>query len=159
MNSHTLFEGTLPLIKGVAVNTHDTDSITANSGSSAVFTDMAKWKHVAYLISLNAVNGDTITNITIEQATSAAGANRKVVAGYCFAPTTLNVAGETACVELNAESLDMANGFRFVNVRVSSGGGTSSTVNIVEILSQPRYSYASRSGYTVRLPQDLAAAS
>jgi hypothetical protein len=156
MNSHSLFEGVYAKQIASALNTHDTDSITAGAN---VFFDMGTWKHASWLVTLAAVNGDTITRIRVMQATDAAGTSAKAVTGFTFSPTTLNVAGESATLEFDAANLDIAGGFGFIALEVSSGGGTSSTVSIVQILTQPRYSYGSRSGSTVRLPQDLAAAS
>jgi hypothetical protein len=156
MNSHSLAEGVYGKQIAAALNTHDTDSITAGANT---FFDMSVYKHATWYVTLTAVNADTITRIRVMQATDAAGTSAKAVTGFTFSPTTLNVAGECATLEFNADNLDMAGGFTHIAIEVSSGGGTSGTVSIFQILSQPRYSYGSRSGSTVRLPQDLAAAS
>jgi hypothetical protein len=156
MNTHSLFEGIFAQQTASALNTHDTDSITAGAN---VYQAMDVWKHAAWLVTLVAVDGDTITRIRVMQATDSAGTSAKAVSGFTFSPTTLNVAGESATLEFDAANLDYANGFTHVAIEVSTAGGTSSTVSIVRIMSQPRYSNYSRSGSTVRLPQDLAAAS
>lgn len=156
MNTHSLLEGVLPTFVAVALNTHDSDSITAGSNT---YYDMSAWKHASWVVELETTTGDTISKIRVLQATDASGTSAKAVTGFTFTPTTLNVAGETACLEFDAEHLDWANGFTHVALQVVTSGGSVGTVNIFQILSQPRYSYKSRSGYTVRLPQDLAAAS
>lgn len=156
MNTHTVTDGVDARQLFAALNTHASNSLAAGA---TTYYDLIYYKHVAFVITLTATNGDKISRVRVLQATASDGTGAKEISGRTYDPTTVDAAGETLRVEVNADELDMANGYAYVNVEVTSGGGTSSTTSCFMLRTQPRYAMMTRSAYTVRLPEDLAAAS
>lgn len=93
------------------------DSVAAGTVDSG-YVDMSLYPRLVIIVSVGDMVATATLDIDVEQATSAAGAGAKNITGKSI--TQLTQAGgdsDTAvCIELNAEELDVANGFRFVNV-------------------------------------------
>lgn len=156
MNSHSLLEGAMVDFVCKALNIHATNSLAAGA---TTWYSMMYWKHASFVIELTTTTGDTLNVVKLWQATDSSGTGNKAVTGYQFAPTTTTVAGDKVTLEFDASQLDWANGFCWIRPEIRASGGSVGTCNCVLIRSQPRYSYRSRSGAKVRLPQDLDAAS
>src|SRR5512133_1562475 len=136
MNTHSIFESVFAQQTASALNIHGTVSITAGAST---YQAMDVWKHASWLVTLATTTSDKINHIVVKQATDSAGTSAKAVSGFTFRPTTLDVAGESAVIEFDAENLDYANGFTHVCLEVGASGGSAGTVSIVRIMSQQRY--------------------
>jgi hypothetical protein len=124
------------------------------------------WYHLKYygklifVIAQGAWAGGTPA-VTLEQATSAAGANNKVLSftnrwtkvaltGAVFTETavvanTFNlpaVANTINVLEVNAEDLDVNNDFEYVSCLIADPGANADLITVLAILSDPRYSGA-----------------
>lgn len=93
------------------------DSVAAGEVNSG-YVDMGLYPRLVIVVSVGDMVATATLDIDIEQATSSGGAGAKNITGKSI--TQLTQAGgdsDTAvCIEVNAEELDVANGFAFVNV-------------------------------------------
>lgn len=129
------------------------------SSSTPDYVTMSLHNHFTAIISVK--NATTVTGsaITLKQATSAAGGSEKALsftkmwadtdvgAGDTLTETTVSsdtfTTGSTNSkdllyiIEVNAETLDTANGFNWI--RVGTGNATAATVSVVYVLSGSRY--------------------
>lgn len=88
----------------------------------ATYIDAQPFEEFAFILVVGATDRTT-TTIQVLQATSAAGAGSKNVAGAVnttFAATDDN---KWAAVQVQNEQLDKANGFRYVAVQPATAGG------------------------------------
>jgi len=138
-------------------------STGANNGD---WVSMANYKHLAIVFAASVGTAGQDPTITLNQATSAAGAGSKalsvITAGYHKTATTdlsgtaaftkaTQAAGNTFTVassankdklwvvEIDADMLDTDNGFSFVQAAVADVGANAQLGYLLYILSQPRY--------------------
>jgi hypothetical protein len=138
-------------------------AVPLDTTGAAVAGDWFNLKYygkVAFVIMQGAWAGGTPA-VTLEQATSAAGAGAKALAftkrwskvaltGTVFAETavtsdTFNLpatANTVTVVEVDAEELDTDNGFTYVHIAVASPGANADLIAVLALLGDPRYSGA-----------------
>lgn len=151
---------TMMFVEGNAIEAF---AIPLDTTGAAVAGDWYNMKHygtAVFIIQQGAWAGGTPA-VTLEQATSAAGAGAKALAfTKRFTKVAITGAGlvETAVVsntfnlpntpntmnvlEVNAEELDTEGGFTYVHVAIASPGAFGDLIAGIAILSQPRYSGA-----------------
>ncbi len=141
------------------------DSANATGGNAFGWVSMANHHKVVFAIGLGGKAGpgsswystDDVATITVQQATSSAGAGLKAVAGRTHAITegVLDAQNDVAYVAVAAEELDVDGGFTHVRVKVAvtDNGGTDHC-NIAAILYQPRFSQISRDRIEYNVPDD-----
>lgn len=144
------------------VETHaiEVSTVPIDSTGAAQAGDWYNLKYygkIVFIIAQGAWAGGTPA-VTLEQATSAAGAGAKAVAftkrwtkvaltGTVFAETavtanTFNLpatANTINVLEVNAEDLDVTGGFNFVHVAIASPGAAADLIAVVVILGDARY--------------------
>lgn len=156
MFAHSPLESSVVRTMCDALSIHNTDSVSAGATTCL---GMNLYKHVSFVIKVVLSTTDSITGVSLQQATDATGTSAKPVTGFQFAPTTVDATGQYITLEFDAANLDIANGFNHVRVKVSAAGSSALTVTVVAILSQPRFEKCAADSYTLALPQGLAAAS
>jgi hypothetical protein len=119
------------------------DNTGHNGGESTEWVSMANY-HRAFVEVITGALGGTL-DVAIWQATNAAGAGAKVVAGKAI--TQLTAADDYDCcgIELQTEELDSAGGFDYIRVQTNS-----SAVNVFAIMVYgvvPRYPPGSTTGW------------
>jgi hypothetical protein len=127
------------------------------AAKTGVYVSMKNYRHLAIIIQCG-VLGATAA-VTLKQAKTVAGTDEKAlsftkyyisgVLGSSDALTEVAVAsntfdisatgdGKLIIIDVDADSLDVNNGFDCVNVNIANPG-TSSFLSILEILTEPRY--------------------
>lgn len=117
-----------------------TKSILAPQSVAAAGTASSGWVDAATALRLVAAcgvgAGTGSAAFTWEQGDSSSGGNAKAVTG----PGTLTLlTTEHGCTEVKAEQLDLANGFRWVSVKVTVTGGSGTFCAAAVLGAEPRY--------------------
>lgn len=136
----------------------------ATAANSGDWISLAKFRRVAFIVvaAIGAAAEDIV--VTVRQATTAAGGGAKDLLGIdrvwtkqgadlaaigaftkvsqtAAATYTSDTGGETAnlyVVEIDAEQLDVTNGFDFVTLNIADTGTTAKLGCVIAILSEPR---------------------
>ncbi len=103
----------------------DPQQIGSGATVSSGWVNMAYFGQLEVLLMTGAISAGGSVNIQLYQATSAAGANAKVITGKTL-PTALTYASNPtsaqAEINLKGEELDVTNGFAFVQAQVTATG-------------------------------------
>lgn len=118
------------------------------------FVSMKNYNHLTIIIQTGAWAGGTAA-VTVEQATSVAGAGAKalsfnkywhdeavsgtLVEESCTDTFDLDTANKLYVIEIDADQLDKANGFDCVSVAIASPGANADFYGAVYVLSEGRY--------------------
>lgn len=136
----------------------------ATAGMTGDWVSLANYRRCAVVFNKGVGAASQDTTITLLQATSAAGAGSKALnftrvdtkqasalsavgqfttvtqaAGNTY---TSNTSGEDEAlwvIDIDSDSLDVANGFKFISATVADPGTNSQIANILYILHEPRY--------------------
>jgi hypothetical protein len=137
---------------------------TAPSASTPTLVSMKGYGHLTAIVTGKNTTGVTGSAITLAQSKTVAGANSKAL-GFTYVAASTDIANSVALtntavasntftttntanaifmyvIEVDATSLDQANGFDVINV--ATANATNSTMNVVYLLGSPaRYGGAS----------------
>lgn len=134
---------------------------TTGAGATGLWVNMKFWRRLAIVLAKGAWAGGT-SAVTLNQATSSAGAGSKALAftvqykGTGAAQTANNdqlskntvasntfalstTAAEYHVIEVNAQDLDLANGFAWVQVACATPGSNADLLAGLYILYDPAY--------------------
>lgn len=109
-------------------------SVAAAGNAVSGWVDASEAPNFIARANLGALGGGTVT-LSFEQATDNAGAGAKALAGGSASAT--NNANVEA--EIEAGSLDHANGFKFFRAKLANVGGTGALVSALVEACSPRY--------------------
>lgn len=101
--------------------------------------------------------GDSVLTITVQQATTTAGASLKAVTARTHTITDgdLDATTDRVTVEVDVNELDVANGFDCVRVLVAATDNVGTdNISCFALQYQPRYSKSVKDEVEVQLPQD-----
>lgn len=88
----------------------------------ATYIDMTQYDRGIFILYVGVTSRTTAT-IQVVQATSSAGAGSKALANNLVS-TVVPAAGNMVAIEVGADQLDLANGFRYVALQPAVAGGT-----------------------------------
>ena len=128
----------------------------SSAAMTAQYVSMKNYGHLTIIITTGAWAAGTAA-VTLAQATAIAGTGTKALAmAYYWLGTltddalvktavtsdtfNLSAASKLVVIEVDAEDLDVDNGFDCVTLEVASPGANADFYNVVYVLSQPRYS-------------------
>ena len=113
------------------------------------YTSMANRQRAVLLLGVGEMQAASTVDCQLWQATSAAGANAKIVAGKAI--TQLTQAGgdgdDLVAIELRTEELDVDGGFSFVQAVVTVGGDASE-LSVVLLLGCTNYAPVPTTAWT-----------
>lgn len=136
----------------------------AVAGLTGDFVSLAQFNHIAIVYQAGVGLADQDPTITIEQATSNAGAGAKALtftelyqkeavdittvgqftkitqaASNTYQSTTGGESEQLIIIEFDAAELDVDNGFDHINVAVSDPGATVKLASVLYVLTEPSY--------------------
>lgn len=122
-----MFTNALPSELAAVVATVDPDALTATTHDSD-WVDMGDFEQAMVLVMAGTLGTNATFAAAVRQATSAAGAGAKAITGKSI--TTLTQASpddsdKQAIVNVRGSDLDVANGFRYISVRITVATATS----------------------------------
>jgi hypothetical protein len=130
----------------IEVDIGGTDSAGANDALHWI--SLEEFNSFLCLVELGAWNaGDDLDGCKLEQATSSAGAGKKDLTtssatGNYKTGTPVDATGDRVILEVQADDLDVTNGYKFVRVLLTENDNTGvDDVTAVYIRSNARYAY------------------
>lgn len=120
------------------VSTIDPQTV-ANVEKAGDYVDMGAWESVMFIFLTGDMPAETV-DFKLEQATSSGGAGKKdLVTATQLAASATTSDNSQVVLEVRAEELDQANGFRYVRPRMITGGATGGPCACVGLGFNSRY--------------------
>ncbi len=88
----------------------------------STYIDMGDFDRIVFIIAIGACAATDTLNAKLVQATSAAGAGSKDITGAAITALADADDNQFATIELKAEALDVAGGFRYVSLSYTKAG-------------------------------------
>ena len=113
-------------------------SVAAAGNATSPFIDAGSAAWWLALCQAGALGGGTAT-FKWRQATDSSGTAAKDVTGNPGSATKAPTAGQGLYIDLDPQALDLANGFRFIALRIDNVGGTGALVSGAVQACDPHY--------------------